>query len=180
MQAASTDRQQDLQKHTQQLRQQVTQQLQEAQQQLDSSKEAVRQLAADQVNLKLRSSSSSCYVQELNGTQLSHNSSKSALHLKAADACCGGCQRARQQLHAKARTCASMFALLSWCMPLQAASQCDAKLLSALDGKLRLLAAEVDRLDGQAAIAAQAQVRHHSSCTIRKWQSLLWYAAMMH
>jgi hypothetical protein len=41
----------------------------------------------------------------------------------------------------------------------QAASQCDAKRVAALDGKLRLLAAEVDRLDGQAATAAQAQVR---------------------
>jgi hypothetical protein len=41
----------------------------------------------------------------------------------------------------------------------QAASKCDAKRVAALDGKLRLLAAEVDRLDGQAATAAQAQVR---------------------
>lgn len=43
-------------------------------------------------------------------------------------------------------------------LPVQAANQCDAKRLAALDGKLRLLAAEVDRLDGQAATAAQAQV----------------------
>jgi hypothetical protein len=41
----------------------------------------------------------------------------------------------------------------------QAATQVGGKRLAVLEGKLRLLAAEVDRMDGQAAAAAQAQVR---------------------
>jgi hypothetical protein len=49
----------------------------------------------------------------------------------------------------------------------QAASKCDAKRVAALDGKLRLLAAEVDRLDGQAATAAQAQVRVDNCQTLQ-------------
>jgi hypothetical protein len=57
------------------------------------------------------------------------------------------------------------------CCTVQAASTCDVKRVAAVDGKLRLLAAEVDRLDGQAATAAlqllEAQVwtQHSVQCT---------------